>query len=156
VWSTVPLPVAPWAQVHHRLDVEHRGVEIVRKPLVHTAHRIRVRRIAWLPIRRATRIPLGERLDVGLLARCAASLQRHRFLHQLVRLRLLVRLHQGVDIRTQHQRLTPVGHRQLGIEPRGFSKRTTGLRVVERVSEIEALIHERLRVAIARRDRECV
>jgi hypothetical protein len=35
VRRAVALPVAPRPQVHHRLDVERRRVEIVREPLVH-------------------------------------------------------------------------------------------------------------------------
>ena len=84
----------------------------------------------------------------------ARRLHRHRLLHQLVRLRLLVRLHQRVDVRPEHQRLTPVRHREIGLEPGRFAKRAPRLRVIERVGEIETLIHERLRVAIARRHRE--
>ena len=156
VWSAIALPVAPRPQVHHRLDIEHRGVEIIREPLVHTAHRVRVRRVARLPIRRRSEYRSRQRVDVRLLARRGAPLHRHRLLHQLVRLRLLVGLHQRVDVRTEHERLTPVGHREIGIEPRRLSKRPPRLGMIERVGEVETLIHERLRLAVARRHRERV
>src|SRR6185436_7630996 len=74
--------------------------------------------------------------------------------HQLVRRRLFVRLHQGVDVRTEHERLPPVRHREVGIEPRRFAKRPSRLGVVERIRQVQALIHEHLRLPIARRHGE--
>ena len=80
----------------------------------------------------------------------ARPLQRHRLLHHLVGLRLLVGLHQRVDVGPQHERLTPIGHRQVGIETRRLAKRPACLGMIERVGEIEPLIHERLGLTVAR------
>ena len=54
----IALPVAPRPQVHHRLDVEHRRVEIVGESLLQTMHRIGVGRVARLSIRGATGVAL--------------------------------------------------------------------------------------------------
>ena len=63
-------------------------------------------------------------------------------------------LHQRVDVRAEHQRLAPVGHRQRRIEPRRLAEGAAGLGVVEGVGEVQALVHERLGVGVLGRHRE--
>ena len=84
----------------------------------------------------------------------AVLLQPKRVLHVLVRGRFLVGLHRRVDVRTEHQRLPPVRHRQTRIEARGFAERAARLGVVERVGEIQSLVDETLRGRAACRHRE--
>ena len=80
----------------------------------------------------------------------------NRLLHELVGVRLVVRLHHRVDVRTEDQRLAPVGHREVRIEPRRLAEGAPRLGVVERVGEVQPLVHERLRARVGRRDREGV
>ncbi len=139
-------PVAPGSQVHHRFRVEGLRVEVVGERFRDLTHRfgeglVRRGAVFGLP-----RVALRERVDVRLLPRGRLRFQRHGFLDQLVRFGLFLRGHHRVDVGTEDQRLSPVGHRELGIEPRGLAKRAAGLGVVESVRQVQPLIHEKLSV----------
>src|SRR6185503_16309750 len=94
--------------------------------------------------------------DVRALARRGAGLERDRLLRQLERLWLVVRRHHRVDVRAQHQGLSPEGHGQLRIQARGLAERAPGFRVVEPIGQVHALADEPLRLRGRRRDAEDV
>ena len=73
-------------------------------------------------------------------------LQRHGLSNELERCRFFVRVHGRVDVRSQ--RLTPVRHGEIRIQPRGFPEGTARLCVIERIGEAQPLIHECLRVRV--------
>ena len=69
VRSPVGHPVAPGAQVHHRLDVEHRDVGVVGKALVHLAHGLGVRAIVGRAVLGRAGVARREGVDQRPLAR---------------------------------------------------------------------------------------
>ncbi len=138
-------PVAPGPQVHHRLDVEHRDVEVVRELLMHAAHRLGVGGVVGGAVVGAARVALREGVDERLLARRRLGGQRLRLLDHLEGVRLFVGLHHRVDVGPEHQRLAPVGDGERRIEPRRLAERPPRFGVVERIGEIQALIDEALR-----------
>jgi hypothetical protein len=150
------LAIAPGPKIHHRLYVQHRGVEILRITAVHSTHRIGVRLIASRAICRTARVALRERVNVLALPLACARFERNRLLHELQRPWLFVRLHERIDVWTEHERLTPVRHCQIWIESRGLAERASGFRVIEGIRQIQALIHESLCFAISGRHSERV
>ena len=75
----------------------------------------------------------------------AFDLSAQRLLRQRERLRLVVRRHRRVDVRAEHQRVAPIGHRRVRIEPRRLGERARRLGVIEREGEVDALVDEELR-----------
>ena len=112
VRATVGHPIAPGPQVHHRLDVEHGDVEVGGELLVHGAHRLGVGGVVGRAVVGTARVALGQGVDERALTRRRLALERLRLLNQLVGVRLLVGLHDRVDVRAEHQRLAPVGDGQ--------------------------------------------
>ena len=119
-----------------------RSVGIRRDQL---AHGFGERTIGPLSILRLPRIADAERIDIRLLAPRRLLLQVARLLNELERRRLILRVHRRVDVRSQHERVTPVRHRAVGIEARGFGERAGCLGVIESVRQVHALIDEELR-----------
>ena len=68
-------------------------------------------------------------------------------------LRLFRREEGVVVVLAQAERDSPVGHRAIGIEFRGPSKRTDRLIVIERVHEVQPLVEEPLRLGVRCRHR---
>jgi hypothetical protein len=61
-------PVAPRAQVHHRLDVEGGDVEVVGELRVHGLHGVGIRLVVGVAALGLARVPMVERLDERTLA----------------------------------------------------------------------------------------
>ena len=156
VRSPVGHPVPPGTQIHHRLDVQHRDVGVVRKALVHLAHRLGVRTIVGRAVIGGAGIARCECVDQGLLARRGGALQRLGLLHELERVRFVVGLHERVDVGPEHQRLTPVGHREIGAQTGGLTEGPACFRMVEGVRKVEALVDEALRAGASGADRKRV
>jgi hypothetical protein len=98
----------------------------------------------------------GKRIDVVAFTLRHFALQRLRLLDVIQCFRLFLRRHRRVDVRSQHQRLSPIGHGRVRIKPCRFSKGARRLGVIETISEIQALIDEALGLLGIRRHREGV
>ena len=72
------------------------------------------------------------------------------------RFRLFVGRHRRVDVRSEHERHAPVGHREVRIEPRGLREGAAGLGMVEAIGQAQALVHEQLGLLGLGRDLEDV
>ena len=101
-------------------------------------------------------VPCGERVDERTLAWRRLRLQRLRLAHEFERVRLVVGLHQRVDVRPQHQGLAPVGHRQSRAEAGRLAERPARFGMVEGVPEVQALVHEALGASVRRAHTERV
>ena len=108
------------------------------------AHRVGVGAIVGRAVIRGARVARREGVDQRALPwRCGAR-QRLRLLHELEGVRLVVGLHQRVDVRAEHERLSPVGHGQAGVEAGRLAKGSSRLGVVEGIREVETLVDEPL------------
>ena len=150
VRCSVGHPVVPRPQVHHRLGVECCDVEVVQIALRHLAHRLRVGLIAVGALIGVARIAFGQGIDQRPLLLGGLRLQRHGLLRDLVGSRLGLGVHGRIDVRTEHERLPPISHRAVRIEPRRLPEGAPGLGVVEAVGQVQSLVHEELRLAGAR------
>ena len=70
------------------------------------------------------------------------------------RFRLVGWIHRRIDVRPERERLAPVGHREIRIQALRFPVRAACFRVIERVRQVQPLIHEELRLRILRRYRK--
>ena len=117
---------------------------------MHLAHGVRISHVARPAIFRAPGIAIRQRVDQSLFAWRSIGLERDGLLNRFQRFRLAGRIHGRVDVRSQRQRLAPVGHRQVRIEPRGFTVSAPCLGMIERVGKVQSLIHEELRLLVFR------
>ena len=123
---------------------------------MHFAHRIGVSDIVRSAILSLSRVTKLQRINQGCFARRRLVSQGDRFLNPFEGLRLTVRRHRGIDVGTERQSFAPVCDRQIWIEPFGFAVSAAGLSVIERVRQIQSLIHEELRLRVLRRNRKLV
>ena len=145
------LPVIPGLCVHHGLGIERKNRVVTRIFFGHRFHRVgvggvelgtvglRVRRVALLQSRDQRTI-FGRR--AGREFDCLGQ-RGHRRRHCL-------RHHRRIDVRPEHQRLTPPGHRELWVFLLCSLKRTLRLGVVEREGPSHALVEVGLRLRVAR------
>ena len=109
---SIPHPVTPGVEIHHRLDIEHRDIEVVRKACMHFPHGIRVGFVVCLALPGFTGIALFQRTDKRTLPwRGLVGHQRCGFLHELQSRHLVLRLHLRIDVGPKHKGLTPICHR---------------------------------------------
>ena len=78
VGPAVAQPVVPGPHVHERLRVDRGRVQVVGELLHDLAHRVRERSVGRGAVLRVARVPLGDRVDVRLLAGRGLPLQRRR------------------------------------------------------------------------------
>ena len=145
------LPVIPGLRVHHGLGVEREDGVVARILLGHRLHRVgegrvergalglRVRRVALLESRDQRTIlrrRAGRQLDC--LGK-RGKRRRHRLGH-----------HRRVDVRPEHQRLAPPGHRELRVCLLRGLEGALRLCVVEREGPADALVEVGLCLRVAR------
>ena len=143
---TIGRPVLPRPQVHHCFDVQHADVQIVREPLVHIAHGLRICLVVGLTIGGVTGVALAEGVDQRTFFRRRCICARPRLLNKSQRRAFVVWIHRRVDIGSENQCLSPIRHGEIRIEPSRLAERTTRLRMVERVGQIHGLIDVQLRI----------
>ena len=145
------LPVIPGLRVHHGLGVEREDRVVGRVLLGHGLHRVgegrvergalglRVRRVAFL-----------ESRDQRTILRRRAGRQFDCLGKRGKRRRRRLGHHRRVDVRPEHQRLTPPGHRELRVCLLRGLEGALRLGVVERESPADALVEVGLRLRVAR------
>ena len=151
------VPVIPGLQVHHRLRVKRRRVEVVRVLRGHLAHRGRIGLVERAAVfRRILRIPRRQGLDERLFLLRRPRGRAFCPLQAVPGFRVVGRVHGRVHVRSQDERGAPPAHRAVRVELGGFQERALGSVVVEAVGHREALVEPALDVGILRGDRHAV
>ncbi len=151
----VRLPELPGAQVHARLGVQRRRVEIVRIPLGERFHRrVVVARELRLVGGRIGGVADREGLDVGPLVGGRGGREREGLLDFDPRLlQAFFRRSGVVVVGAEREGHAPVRHRRFRIEIRRARERPDRFFVVEAEEEHHPLIEVLLRFGARRRDR---
>src|SRR5688572_12387823 len=151
------VPVVPGLQVHHRLRVQRRHVDVVRVLRGELAHRGRIGLVERAAVfRRILGVPRRQGLDERLFLLRRARGRALCPLQAVPGFRAVGRVHGRVHVRAEDERGAPPAHCAVRVELGGFQERAFGRVVVEAVGHREALVEPALDVGILRGDRHAV
>ena len=147
----------PGAEIHHRLGIKRRCIEILGVTPHHLAHGpgIVLGQLGLVGLG-LVGVALRQRLHEILLARGRLRRDGERLLGRTVGLPLPLRIHRQVVIGTQRVGDPPQRHGRLGIQLRGLLEGTDRLVVVEAVYQGQALVEQPLGLRTLRGDRAVV
>ena len=145
------LPVIPGLRVHHGLGVEREDRVVTRILLGHGLHRVGVGRVELGALGlRVRRVALLQSRDQRTIFRRRAGRQFDCLGKRGHRRRDRLGRHRRVDVRPEHQRLAPPGHRELRVCLLRGLEGALRLGVVEREGPAHALVEVGLRLRVAR------
>ena len=145
------LPVVPGLRVHHGLGVEREHRVVARILLGHGLHRVGEGRVERGALGlRVCRVALLESRDQRTILRRRAGRQFDCLGKRGKRRRRRLGHHRRVDVRPEHYRLAPPGHRELRVCLLRGLEGALGLGVVEREGQAEALVEVGLCLRVAR------
>ncbi len=150
---TVGQVVVPRTQIHQRLRVQRRRVQIVGICRYQLRHRVCIRAIERRAPLTGFAVARRNRVDVGLLLRRFVRAQRLRGLQRLPCQGHCFGRHRRVDVRPVRQRDAPPADAARRIEACSFLERANRFGVVEAVHQREGLIEVLLRLLRFRGDR---